>query len=141
MGLFSFLSSTSKATENITEIAKDGVKGGINLIDNAFHTDQEKSQEALQAGTALMATHLKLVELMASENSIRSMTRRMLALLFSVPYVIAFIFSCIFKSYADHIKEMVQTFGMPNIVFAIVICYFGYYGLQGIVSRLKKGEK
>jgi len=144
MGLFSGFTSTAKATENLTEIAKDGVKGGIDLLNNAFYTDQEKTKDGLQAASKLMDYHIEVSKIQASENSVRSITRRQLALIFTVPYMAAFVLCCALykldREWADYIKNTAAEFGLGKIVLSIVICYFGYYGIKSIVGKWKGKE-
>ncbi len=140
MGWFTALTSTAKATENVTEIAKAGVEGGISILDKAFYTSQEQTQDSIQAAGKIMDTHLALVKATASENSMRSITRRSLAIMFCVPYVLAYMIAVVFPKMADHIIKVSSTMGMGKIVLAVVIFYFGYYGLKSCIAKFKGGD-
>ena len=70
MGLFSFLSK--KSTENITETVRDSAKSAFSIIDEAFHTDQEKAEASAKA----VETYCKIWEFTTKENTGTSVARR-----------------------------------------------------------------
>ena len=73
LGWLKGLLSTPKAAETTFEVVKKGVEG----IGKCFFTDQEKAEFTLKAGEMW----IRVQEAIASENTIRSMTRRVLAVM------------------------------------------------------------
>ena len=83
MGLFGFISGIT-ASEKALGIADKATTGLISGVDKLFYTDEEKADSAIQRAQIakeLSATHLKLMEATASENTARSITRRALAIM------------------------------------------------------------
>ena len=74
MGLAKLFGIGGKTTENISEVLKDSAKSTFTLIDEAFHTDQEKSEAQAKATDA----YLRLWELTTKENSGTAEARRWL---------------------------------------------------------------
>lgn len=107
------------------------IQKGLEWLDDRKFTDEEKSQYALDFARA----H-------ANENSYQSVVRRFLAssiigvwLLFLLGTAIVWPF---WEEYSDRLYELAGS--MKFAVSAIIIFYFGYYGVTKIVDKFK-GKK
>lgn len=125
MQLAGLLGLVSKADNSKT------IQKGLEWLDNRKFTDEEKAQYALDFAKA----HV-------NENSYQSVVRRFLAssiigvwLLFLVGTAVAWPF---YEKYSDRLYELAGS--MKFAVSAIIIFYFGYYGVTKIVDRFK-GKK
>ncbi|MEA2098640.1 MAG: hypothetical protein U9P72_00760 [Campylobacterota bacterium] len=101
---------------------KEVVNGGINLIDNAFYTDQEKA-------------NMKVKLLKAYEPF--KIAQRYLAFMFTGSFIIAFLLCLLFYSFNIEYKgilEIIETFNIDMIVVTIIGFYFG----GGMLESLKK---
>ena len=83
MSLWGKLTGTDKAIE----LAETTVKGGFNLIDEAFDTDQEKGERRLQLTNVWLETQ----KLIGKESTPSAMTRRILA--WGIFFLVIIIFS------------------------------------------------
>lgn len=89
--VFGFLKTNPN---KVLDIADKGVAGVISGIDKACYTDEEKAeafQKRLDTSLKTAELHIKLLETTANENTTRSITRRVAAILILVTIFIAFI--------------------------------------------------
>ena len=132
MGFFSFLKTSDKAVDTVSNVIDAGVKG----IDALFFTNEEKSQASMKV-TQLW---IKMQEAMANENSAKSITRRYLAFGFCGEHIFLGLLMIgvwpWFPKYSAYILEFIKT--QTSIILAIVIFYFGYWGVQQIIDKVKK---
>jgi hypothetical protein len=137
MGLWSWLTTSEKAVDTGLDLVKD-VSSGIDVL---FYTDEEKAQ----AKSSWWQMWMKQQEVIGDGNSIRSKTRRLLSILFTVNFLIivdiAIYAAC--KGWAEVVQNIITTaaaFKLGAIQLTIVIFYFGYYGIQAVIGKWKKGK-
>ena len=132
MGFFSFLKTSDKAVDTASNVIEAGVRG----LDALFFTDEEKSQASMK----VTETWLKMQQATANENSAKSITRRYLAFGFCGEHIFLGLFAVgvwpWFPKYSEYIFEFMKT--QSKIILAIVILYFGYWGVQQIIEKVKK---
>jgi hypothetical protein len=130
--LFSWFASGPKAAEKVLD-------AGISGIDKLIFTEEEKSE----VRTKLADQWLELQKLLGEETTTRSVSRRIIALLFVVPFValnvgatIVYAFS---EGYARFMFEVADgQFGVLTLTVAGF--YFGPYMLQRLVGSYKNGN-
>lgn len=134
IGWLQALFSAPKIVETGTKV----VEGAMSGLDKAWYTAQEKAADAI----TVAQIGLERVKLALNESSVRSITRRFLSF--------AIIGQCMFLTNvaavlwllgktkdADFMLELLKFWGIP--LSAVVIFYFGYYGVQQIV-KTKNGK-
>lgn len=118
---FAVFGSAKKAGD-IAEKVTVGIMDGI---DAAWYTDEEKAADAQER----RGSWLKMMEATAGENSIRSVTRRILAFLVIGPFMGLLICAAgLYKfdlKWAEFILSLLTE--ISNIVLGIVLFYFGPY--------------
>lgn len=133
MGILSFLSGSKKAMDTAANV----VDGAVSGIDKLWFTDEEKSD----ASAKVLDIVLERVKLAVGESSVRSMTRRFVALTFCIPFVAMSLFAVAIYKYN---KEW-ATFSLKvassweYIIIAIVVWFFGSYGIGYLIDK-KKGN-
>lgn len=123
MSIFSWLTAGPQAAEKVLD-------AGIAGIDKLVYTDEEKED----ARAKLLEHWLELQKAMGEETSVRGVTRRILAIVFSAAYVGLSVGSVLVwrfdKAWADFMWEVVNAGQYGYIVLTIVAFYFGPYFLQ-----------
>ena len=126
MGLFDFLNSTSNAADK----AMDGI---INGGDKLFFTAEEKAEYAQKAAELW----LKIQEAIREEGSIRSLTRRYIAVISTAVYLLFGITSIVVfpidKEWSNFILK-IMTGELGWMVLGINVFYFGPH----MIGRMKK---
>lgn len=130
MGLFDWFSSGPKAAEKVLDA---GVRG----LDALVFTDEERAELNKKLGELWVRTQ----EVISQESSIRSVTRRFLAFLVTIPYValilsaaVAFYFN---PEYAKFLLQLADSkFGW--LVVAVAGFYFGPHMIGRFLQ--KKGD-
>jgi hypothetical protein len=136
-GVASSIFGGGKMSENIMDVAK-----GVGTWIDQGKLTKEEMQEYNQLN---MKWQDKFMEQNIEQNSKRSEARRQLATLL-IKAVLVFLawagaiypFS---KEYAAFILSLVVVLGSSKIVIAIVVFYFGYYGVQSIIGTAKKKKE
>jgi len=126
MGWFSAIFSSSDNTAKVLDLASDSVKGIGSWIDNMSYTEEEKAKDISKS----IELNLKLIEMTATENSIRSITRRYMA--WGIVSFMLF-WSSIAMGLAIAGKEqavvrmlqVVEAFSMGIAFTAVIALYFG----------------
>ncbi len=118
------------------DIAKTGVESAIAGIDKLIFTEEEKTE----AGQKVIDAHLRLMEIVASENTARSITRRYLAVMFSFVFLCFLVFGvAAFHDFPEWSAFALSCAGsMGDIVLAIVVFYFGPYQIGAAIKRARK---
>lgn len=134
MAWWNFLTSSDKVVTTATDLAKDAASG----IDMLFFTDEEKSQ----ASAKVMESVIAMYAAEKDENSVRSKTRRILAILIFANYAAIINASAVFYC-LDSKEKAAALFNLANEtladhVLAVIIFYFGYYGISKIMGGKKK---
>lgn len=132
MGLLSLLGGAKAATKITSNI----VNGAINAAD-ALHFSAEEKVNYIIEVSKLAIQHAKQT---IGETSIRSMTRRVIAILFCVPYIGMITFAAIIyrwnTEWALHNINCAKL--LQNPVIAIVIFFFGTYGIGYFFDKKNK---
>lgn len=130
--------TTLLGTPKIVSTVADTVKSGVGMLDNAFYTDQEKAANSLK----MTDIWLKIQKAIADENSIRSITRRILAWGIIVNFLIIIDIG-VYLTVTDNtakvtiLKNFILETKMGWMALSVVIFYFGYYGIQAIKGAKK----
>ena len=122
MNIFKWFSSGSKAAEQVL----DGAMKGLDAI---VYTDEEKSA----ARQKLMDNWLELQKALGEETTVRSVTRRILAVLIVVPFVVLILAAAVVYKfdleYAKFLLALAESqFGW--LVLGVAGFYFGPYMMQ-----------
>ena len=139
MGFFTSLFSTKKVVDAIPETAGKVVDGVVSGVDKLFFTDEEKTEASQKA----MESIYSFIRTTMDESSIRSITRRVLA----VEIVSAFVFLLLAGAlvyafrpdWAAHILACAKA--LSNLVLAVSVFYFGPYQVGGMIAKIKGGHK
>ena len=113
------------------------IKKGMNLIDEAFYTDEEEAQDKLKAKNAKTDNKVKLLGAYAPFK----VAQRFLAISFSSIYLLSFVGTIIMNlaGYDTHkVTDILDNFAIQNIVLIIVTFYFGGGLLEGTFNSKKK---
>ncbi len=137
MSFLGFLSKSEKVVDtgcNLVEKAADG-------IDALFFTDEEKAV----ASQKVLDTVIEMHKATTDENSVRSKARRALAIIIIANYLAILDLAAVLFCFSSTREAAKGVFGIANIgagfmVSAVVIFYFGYYGVKNVVNAVK-GKK
>jgi hypothetical protein len=124
MGWISTLFGGKAAAEETVKLAADSIRGIGTWIDERNLTDEEKIKYTAQAAQM----HLELVKATASENSVRSVTRRYLAWAIVGTCLLAFMLSVgltLAGREVQSIIDLANAFGLSWAFSGVVIFYFG----------------
>jgi hypothetical protein len=131
MGLLSTLFGTPKIVDTVA----DTVKSGVGMLDNAFYTDQEKAADAGK----MMDLWLEIQKTTASEYSIRSITRRVLAWIIMGAYVLIVLAACaLWKLDAAWAQYILNLLTETNLSYLALIVGFFYFGSYAIGQYMRK---
>lgn len=134
--MFSWLFGGGDTATKAVEVAGSALSGIGTWIDEKDFTEEEKSKTLAKAAE----THLKLVELTANENSIRSITRRYLAwgiVGFTLFWAsVAMVFAILEKEKIVNNMILVADAFYLGIAFsAVVVFYFGVAVTRSLLKR------
>lgn len=129
IGILGFLGTVSGLAKKADD--SKTVQKIIESVDNLNLSDEEKIKYVIE--------QKKLAE--AGENSIRSVTRRILAVGICFTYLSFLWLAVIFwkwnKDFSDFLIEVLKLDIMVYSVSSVVIFYFGYYGLKKGIEAWK----
>lgn len=132
MAWYNIFSSSSKAVDTASNL----IGGVVDGIDAVILTEEEKIKFDLKRAELW----LKVQETITGESSIRSITRRVLAVSFISVYLTLIIASAIVWQFSPeqskHIFETAQTLNTP--IITIIIFYFGYYAVSNVIKAKKE---
>lgn len=150
MGFWGKIFGSTKVVEKGLDTVNTMVDKAGSFIDNAFFTDQEKSNANLK----LHDFRMKMFELVQKYNSDgKSLTRRLIVLGFAGSYLLALwlgvIFEKLTESTVKKIGEEIIVIRESDIFFAMVdklewhvtlmfYFYFGYYGVKQVGTGMLK---
>ena len=127
--MFGFLKKLV-ATPKAVDVALDGVKSGIDGIGKCFFTEQEKAEFTLKAGEMW----IRVQESLAQESGIRSMTRRILAIMGMGTFMFFLIGAALawpfLPEYSAFLLSLAKELG--GLTFAITSFYFGIHLLRSL---------
>lgn len=105
------------------------ISKGMELIDDAFETDEERRESKTQAKIQLMKAYAPF-----------KVAQRYIALLFTVVYLFTYILAMVFTLQGQdvsHIMLVVEKFSVDWVMMTIVLFYFG----GGLTESLYRGKK
>ena len=133
MGILSSIFGTPKVIDTVA----DTVKSGVGMLDNAFYTEQEKAAN----NAKMMDLWLEIQKTTASENSIRSITRRYLAWVVMGTYVLIVLMACVvWKSdpaWAEYILSLLTKTNLSYLALIVGFFYFGSYAIGQYIGGKK----
>ncbi|GAI69805.1 unnamed protein product, partial [marine sediment metagenome] len=100
MGLLSIFGSAK-----VVNTVADTVKTGVKMLDDAFYTEQER---AVQAGKMVDAW-IEMQKTIAKENSIQSITRRILAWGVMGSFLFLVLFACFVWRFNEEWAKFIKT--------------------------------
>ena len=126
-------------TPKIINTVADTVKSGMSMWDKSKFTEQEQSEMSLETGKLW----LRIQEITANENSLKSITRRWLAcgILFNFLFIVNIGVFLLLKGSTEKVtalKEFIVDTNLGWMALTVVIFYFGYYGIQSVRGMKKK---
>jgi hypothetical protein len=135
--MFGWLKSLFSAPK-LGDTAANVINSAVSGIDKLFYTDEEKAENAQKA----FGLWLKAQEILIHESSIRSITRRYLAVMIVGVFLFLILLAAgLFAFGISSAKDVFQCAkSIANLVFMVAIFYFGYYGTQQIIHSVKKKE-
>lgn len=134
MGLFSFITGAKQVDKclDIGDKVSTGIMAGI---DKAFYTKEEKAINA----NKIMDAQLEFFKTTMSESTIRSVTRRVIAIMIMALFSFAFLFTVLVWKYdpgwAEHCIKTVKTFSIGELTFMVGVFFFGSHALASFVKR------
>jgi hypothetical protein len=139
MSFFTTLFSTKKVIDAIPDTANKVVDGVTAGLDKMFFTDEEKSDASQHAMDSIYG----FIKATMEESSIRSITRRVLAVLTMSGFLFLLIFGaivyCISAEWAAFVLSCAST--LSNLVLAVSVFYFGPYQVGGMITNIIESKK
>jgi hypothetical protein len=140
MGFFSWLTG-AKSVDKTLEIIDKSSDGIMKGVDKIWYTEEEKAEnlvERLKIAEQMSKTHIELMKATADENTTRSVTRRVTAIvILTITALSIFFISFIWKydpKWSEWILQVSQIFYVPWAFIAVVIYFFGNH----MITRFKK---
>ena len=124
------------ASKKAIDIAESVAKKAPEMVDNMFHTDQEKSQ----ANLAWFGKWCEMMVQIKDENTARSITRRILAMFIIVIWAV-FCFCGLVDIFlhlgnVDNILSLADALYVALVTGAVITFYFGV----SIIDRFRGGK-
>ena len=139
MNFLTSLFSTKKVVDAIPETAGKVVDGVLSGVDKLFFTDEEKTEASQKA----MDSIYSFIKTTMDESSIRSITRRILAVMIVFTFLFLLVFGAFLyflnPAWSARVLECAAT--LSNLVLAVSVFYFGPYQVGGMISEIKGGKK
>ena len=133
LGWLGNLFNAKESTEKVLSIAEKTTSGVVAGIDALFFTDEEKSHASQKA----IETYIELMKTTANENSTRSMTRRILAIMVMGTFLLFLIAGAIIwrfnTEWAMYVLGNAKT--LSNLALAVGVFYFGPYQIGKAFSK------
>jgi hypothetical protein len=128
--------------KTVVEEATTGIIAGI---DKAWFTDEEKAEHALEV-FALKAkaveAHAEFVKNTASENSARSIARRVIAIKIIDVWLCMMLLNAVVylvdKEQGEALYKIVEVYGLPTAVLMVLGFYFSLYALDKVTGAWGK---
>lgn len=119
----------------VVDTVADTVKGGMGMLEKAFYTEQEKAENAGK----VMNTWLEIQKATAQENSIRSITRRILAWLVMGLFLFLVLTACVIwkfdAGWSDYILSVISETKLSYLAMIVGFFYFGSYGIGSLLRK------
>ena len=126
--------------KNLTKVEPQKVFDTISSgVDKAFYSKEEQSDDAKEAYNAFFEWYKTTLE----ESTVRSITRRILAVLFAACYLLLVIASAIAYKFDPEYSTFLWdvSTAIAPIVGGIMLFYFGYYGVKSVVKENNKKKQ
>jgi hypothetical protein len=139
--LFDLFKSSSKAADATVDIAQKMTGGLVSGIDKMFYTQEEKAIASKAAFDSYLPVYLELQKTLASESSLSSITRRILAFMIMGPFVGMITAAGFIYKYDPEWAKFIMTGPVESLAFlagGVGLTYFMYYGVTKIFSSSKK---
>jgi hypothetical protein len=132
MSLFSWLRTSEKAVDTGLDLVTTAAKG----LDMLVFTDEEKAQMSLST----MKLWLEMQDRTAHESSIRSLTRRFIAISIVFTFLLFLIGAAVvFKidvGWARYLLGLAEELG--DLTLLVAFFYFGSHSVSSILKGMKK---
>lgn len=118
----------------------DVISSGIDAIDKAFYTDEEKAESAHN----LIALKSKIKIDTLNAYAPFKVTQRLLALMFTFCFLGVFIYSLVLLHLEKDIEpifELANSFNLGYIMLSIVVFYFGGGFVEGVTGKITKKKE
>ena len=127
--MFGFIKNLLAAPKAL-DVATEAVRKGVDGIGKCFFTEQEKAEFTLEAGKMW----IRVQEAIANENTIRSMTRRILAVMVIGTFMGLLVSAALVFPWLPEWSAFLLTLAkeLGGITMAITAFYFGVQLLRGI---------
>ena len=126
-------------TMKMVDAAADTIKTGTSMLDNAFFTEQERAA-AMQKFTD---TWLGIQDKIASENSLSSITRRILAYMIMGTFLALVVFACLIwkldPAWSAYVLKVLAETQIGVLAVAVGTTYFVFYEYKKIKNGAKNG--
>lgn len=140
MSIFSWLSNAPDKAIDLISKTGSAVASGIDKIVLTEEEKQDFKIKKAELTAKAMESVIEIHKTIASESSIRSITRRMLAVSFIGVYLLLIVGASIVyqfsPEYASHLFKNADS--MDTVVMTIVIFYFGYYAIGNLIKAKKE---
>ena len=128
MGWFGKLLGTDKALDTV----KESAKSTFSIIDEAFYTDQEKSESKAKA----VNQWLQAQKIVAAQSAPTAISRRVIA--WAVIGIVCFMVlqGCLYIGFDDDLRvqkliELAKAFWIGEAFTSVMVFYFGAHILKG----------
>jgi hypothetical protein len=135
MGIWSAVSGLftgSKAVDAVKTVTNAAIEG----LDNWNFSDEEKAKYAKK----MMGVWIEVQKATANENSLKSITRRFLAVGIIYVYLFIVLLACLVykldSEYSAFLLEVARS--LNYLVFPVSVFYFGYYAWKNIIKAKKE---
>jgi hypothetical protein len=123
--------SAIRAVSTVTDIVQTTKEG----LETLTVTSEQREKTIEQTMKAVTDYHNSIV----GENTLRSRTRRMIALLFVIEYITLSVGGIIVwridPGYSQHIFSVVSS--QNSILTMILVFYFGYYAVKNVIKEVR----
>jgi len=148
MAWWTALFSAPKVIETAVDTASTVVKGGMDMFEKAFYTDQEKAQMAKE----MQAMWMDLVKVLAGDNSISARARRGIAYIIVATFC-TFLFASagLFffnKEWSEFVLKIALSTYLAEGFFGVMLFFYGPYmvgkyikGTPGVLGDVTKVEE
>lgn len=129
MGWLKGILSVPKAADTVFNTIEKGVEG----IGKCFFTDQEKAEFTLKAGEMW----IRVQEAIASENTVRSMTRRILAVMIMGMFLFLLLAAGAAYPFLPEFSAFLLSLAqeLATLALAVAVFYFGVHVLRGAQKK------
>ncbi len=119
----------------LADTAANIINSTVSSIDKLFYTEEEKAENAKDA----FKLWLEAQRILIHESSVRSITRRYLAVMIVAVFLFLILLSAgLFAFGVDTAAKVFECAkAIANLVFMVAVFYFGYYGAQHVIKAVK----